>query len=182
MTVPGDGEFRQSNEALLHAVDVSARASDLELQVVMAKDRPAELAALVFSLCEQAERLNPHIARILDEEGGHPMTNRGHVLKPIMRGKDMQLRPLGRDFLVLDSIYDFRLNMEHLFGRPIETRDKRNGVSFQLTNRCTDALAGHRDATDQEKTKIRGYTRRIFAEVLNDVDLAAEVDTFSAMV
>lgn len=173
----GTGPFWDSNEAILLGADASARVSDIELQVVMAENQRAVLAALVFSLCEQAEKLNPYIADIIDEQG-YPMTNRGHVVEPILRGNGMHLRPNGRNFLVVDDVYDWRAGLVPLFGRPIDAHDERGGVSMQLTNDHADALNGFRQATDEEVTEIRGYTRRLFAEVMNDVDLTAETEAF----
>lgn len=182
MAVPGSGEFREANEGLLLDADVSARAADLELQVLFADDRRAVLAAVVFGLCEQAERLHPLIAANIDERG-YPMTNRGQVLQSIVQAHDMHLRPSRRRFLVTDDLYPSRRNWELLFGRQFEHRDTRSGISMQLTNENADALTGYggKVVAEDEVVKIRGYTRRLFAEVLNDVDLASEVETFSKM-
>ena len=182
MAVPGSGEFREANESLLLDADVSARVADLELQVLIADDRRAVLAAVVFGLCEQAERLHPLIAANIDERG-YPMTNRGQVLQSIVQNEDMHLRPSRRRFLVTDDLFPSRRNWEHLFGRPIESDDARGGVSMQLANENADALTGYggKVVEEQEVATIRSYTRRLFAEVLNDLDLSSEVETFSKM-
>lgn len=176
----GSGEFAQANTDLLLGVDLSARASDGELQVVLADGHPEVLAALVFHLCEQAERLDPYIADIIDERG-YPFTNRGHVLEPILRGRDMHLRPFDRRFLVTDSVYTWQEGMELLLGRPFEDRETRNGISMQLTNENSDALTGYGGvtATDEQKQEIRGYTRILFAEVMDGVDLGVEAELFT---
>lgn len=180
MTGFGSGAFAQSNTEILTGADVSARASDFELQVVLAEGNPAVLAALVFHLCEQAERLSPHIARIVDERG-YPYTSREHVLYPIQEGRDMHLRPFRRRFLVMDDVYTWHhQDMDHLFGRPIDVYDNRKGISMSLTNESSDALTGYggASATDEEKQVISGYTRRLFAEVMDDVDLRTEAEQF----
>lgn len=181
MNIPEIGMFREPNEGILLEADVSARATDGELQVVIGDNQQAVLAALLFNLCERAERLDPYIAEIIDRDG-YPMTNAAHVLEPIVAGEDMHLRPFRRRFLITDRFYKGGQGYDELLGRSIEPRDDRRGFSMQLANESSDALTGYGGvtATDEEKTAIRGYTRRLFAEVLNDVDLVTDVEKFSA--
>lgn len=173
------GEYRQANSDLLVSADVSARSTDDELQVLIADDRSAVLAALVFHLCERAERLSPYIAKIIDDQG-YPFTDRDHVLEPIIRGNGMHLRPYKRRFLIFDDVYLHRTGTDHLFGRPFSAADPRRGISMQLANESSDALTGYGGvvATDQEKQEIRSYTRRLFAEVIDGADLVAETEKF----
>ncbi len=181
MAAFGNGRFAANNTELLLGADLSAQARDSELQVVLPQGHPEILAALVFHLCEQAERLNPYIAALIDEQG-YPATNRGHVLDPIMRDDgSMHLRPFRRRFMVIDDVYTQRMGMELLLGRPFDNSETRRGIAMHLTNENCDALTGEGGltVTDEEKKIIRGYTRRLFAEVMDNVDLGAEAEQFS---
>lgn len=174
------GEFRQANEEYLLGADVSARTTDTELQVLITDGMKTTLAAIVFNLCEQAERIDPRTAAMIDQEG-YSRTNPWHVKEPIMEGKGMHLRPYRRRFVVTDDLFTVRAEWEHLFGRPIAVDDSRGGISMSLANESSDALFGHRVATEEEKTEIRGYTRRLFAEVMGDVDLAKSASEFARL-
>lgn len=177
MTMPVTGEFREANEALLLGADVSARVTDDELAVLVDAGRPAVLAAMVFSLCEQAERISPGIANIIDSQG-YPMTHRDEVWRAVTGVDEMHLRPYDRRFLVITDIHLGRSGCEGLFGRPIGYPDDRKGVSVRLENENVDMILGYIPAAEERIAEIRGYTRRLFAEVLNGIDLVTEADKY----